>query len=183
VFGFVDPSCCRWLLVRGEPTCRRTMPNPCTAAPAAQTCPSTPRTMPLIPTAHTIPFSCEFSHFSLCSSLPICMGSNCCWYLDLVWRSQPWCVVDFSFSSRSLQVMFCYENPKLGSPSPPVLWARRSEFGSSDHDHKFLFPNKLDHHWTPGKSWTMSWEPMLHYKGSFWSDLWAATEFICISIP
>jgi len=29
----------------------------------------------------------------------------------------------------------------------------------------------------------MSWEPMLHYKGSFWSDLWAATEFICISIP
>jgi hypothetical protein len=68
------------------------------------------------------------------------MESNCCWCLDLIWRSQPCCVVDFSFFSRSLPVMFCYENPELGSPSPPVLWARQSEFGSSDHDHKFLFP-------------------------------------------
>lgn len=69
------------------------------------------------------------------------MESNCCWCLDLIWRSQPCCVVDFSFFfSRSLPVMFCYENPELGSPSPPVLWARQSEFGSSDHDDKFLFP-------------------------------------------
>lgn len=74
------------------------MPNPCTAAPPAQTCPFTRRTTPLIPTVHTVPFS---DLFRWCSAM---------------------------------------KNPELGSPSPPVLWARQSEFGSSDHDHKFLFP-------------------------------------------